>query len=173
MHARRSLHNYTMHSSTTPPAQIGVPSAPPPPGPSSYAQYYDQDKEGWFYRGAVRLAGEAAAAHGVADGALVKASALAEAGPAGPGPGPGAGAVLDASGLAADIAAAAAGAAAGGGGAVAAAAGGAHPFSGGGSAPGGYERAAAKSEADAKGAVAGVKRETESGEPEGKRARAQ
>jgi hypothetical protein len=112
---------------------------------------YDQDREGWFYRGAVRLAGDAAAAHGVPDGALVKASALAEAGP-GPGsggggsgggaprrggPGPGGGGVLDASGLAADIAAAAAGAGAAGGG------------------------------------LAGTKREAAGGEPDSKRPRAQ
>ncbi|KAI8465306.1 MAG: hypothetical protein J3K34DRAFT_396199 [Monoraphidium minutum] len=74
---------------------------------------YDQEREGWFYRGARRLAGDEAAAHGVGDGAIVKVSALAEAAHA---PGGGGGAELDASGLAADIAAAAAGAGAGGGG---------------------------------------------------------
>lgn len=69
---------------------------------------YDQEKEGWFYKGARRLSGEEAAQHGVPEGAIVKTSALADASH-GPG-GAGMGAELDASGLAAEIAAAAAGA---------------------------------------------------------------
>lgn len=142
---------------------------------------FDQEKEGWFYRDARRLNGDEAAAHGVADGAIVKVSALAEAshGPGAPGSAGGAaGGELDTAGLAADLAAAAAGAGAGGGGSGGDAAAAAMQVGGGAAAAAAAGAAAAWGEdekKESKGA-AGVKREAgaeEAPSPDVKRQRAQ
>ncbi|WIA19514.1 hypothetical protein OEZ85_004125 [Tetradesmus obliquus] len=45
-----------------------------------FDKFFDPDKEEWFYRGAKRIHGDEAQRYGVADGSLVKAKCLAEAG---------------------------------------------------------------------------------------------
>ncbi|GBF95115.1 hypothetical protein Rsub_07699 [Raphidocelis subcapitata] len=134
-----------------------------------FEKVYDQEREGWFFKGARRLAGDEAAAHGVPEGALVKVSALAEAA-GGPGSDAAGGGVLDASGLAADLAAAAAAAGAEGGPALPQQQPQPQPqLPAAPAAEWEAKQGAVKSEHEAK---AGVKREADGGTPEGKRQRA-